>query len=172
METAREKLGLHVQRGSLGLEHNEVFLQQAQSAWLGDWAVGRGSGYDTPRDGVRDVLCSQRSNVPAHSFPVRPVIRVVSPNIVAVFPPAFFESSAGQSRVKFHSTSVSSRDLGSIYHGLHRSIRVNSALAGDGTQGNWRFSDIFLSPILGPFFPASIPLHVKMLKSKKPSKDT
>ena len=42
METAREKLGLHVQCGSLGLEHNEVFLQQAQSAWLGDWAVGRG----------------------------------------------------------------------------------------------------------------------------------
>ena len=102
METAREKLGLHVQCGSLGLEHNEVFLQQAQYAWLGDWAVGRGSGYDTPRDGVGDVLCSQRSHVPAHSFPVRPVIRVVSPNIVAVFPPAFFKGSAGQSCVKFY----------------------------------------------------------------------
>ena len=111
METAREKLRLHVQCGSLGLEHIEGFLQQAQSAGLGDWAVGRGSGYDTPRDGVGDFLCSQRSHVPAHYFPVRPVIRVVSPDIVAVFPPAFFKSSAGQSCVKFYSTSVSSRDI-------------------------------------------------------------
>ena len=55
METAREKLRFHIQCGSVGLEHDEVFLQQAQSAWLGDWTVGRGSGYDTLPDGVGNI---------------------------------------------------------------------------------------------------------------------
>ena len=50
METARKKFGLHVQRGFVGLEHNEVFLQEAYSAWLCDWGVCWGSGYDTPRN--------------------------------------------------------------------------------------------------------------------------
>ena len=56
---------------------------------------------------------SEQPEIPRtnHSLPVRPVIRVVTPDIVTLFPPAFFKSSAGQSCVKFYSTSVSSRDI-------------------------------------------------------------
>ena len=78
METARKKLGFHIQCGSVGLEHNEVLLHQAQSAWLGDWVVGRGPGHDAPRDGVGNILSSQGPDISTHSLPVGPVIRVIS----------------------------------------------------------------------------------------------
>ena len=52
METAWKELWFHIQCGSVGLEHDEVFLHQAQSAWLGDWTVGWGSGHDTPRHNI------------------------------------------------------------------------------------------------------------------------
>ena len=126
METARKKLRFHIQCGSVGLEHDEVFLQQAQSACLGDLTVGRGSGHNTPHT----ILGGQRPDISTHSLPVGPVVRVISPDIIAMFPPAFLESPASQSGIKLHSASVSSLDLGPVDHGLHRSIRINSALAG------------------------------------------
>ena len=118
METARKKIRFHIQCGSVGLEHDEVFLQQAQSACLGDLTVGRGSGHNTPHT----ILGGQRPDISTHSLPVGPVVRVISSDIIAMFPPAFL-SPANQSGITLHSAGVSSLDI-------HRSIRIDSALAG------------------------------------------
>ena len=71
MQTAGEELWFDIEGRGGGLEHDEEFLQEAESACLHYRVVGRGPADDAPGDGVRDLPAVEVPHVSAHSFPVR-----------------------------------------------------------------------------------------------------